>query len=174
MVSNLRACILFLAFLFFSSFFSFAEEEVPRITDKEIIERLTRLEEGQRSLEKRLDDLRDDINKRFEQIDKRFEQIDKRVEQVDSRISDLRTDMNTRFGEVMTFLQILTGIYLATMGGVFGILLLMWRRLSRVEARIEEMTKREEEISFLRTQFLRLQEKMEKVWEKLFPPGGVV
>ena len=167
MGSNLRACILFLAFLFFPSFFSIAEEETPRITDKEIIERLIRLEEGQRSLEKRLDDLRDDMNKRFEQIDKR-------LEQVDVRISDLRTDMNARFGEVMTFLQILTGIYLATMGGVFGILLLMWRRLSRVEARVEEMAKREEEISFLRTQFLRLQEKMEKVWEKLFPPGGVV
>jgi len=43
-------------------------EVAPRITDKEIIERLTRLEEGQKSILREMD-------KRFEAIDKRFDQL---------------------------------------------------------------------------------------------------
>ena len=44
----------------------YAAETAPRISDREIVERLTRLEEGQKAIEKRLDDLREDMNKRFE------------------------------------------------------------------------------------------------------------
>lgn len=45
-----------------------AVERAPRISDKEIVERLTRLEEGQKSLERRLDDLRSEMNSRFDTI----------------------------------------------------------------------------------------------------------
>lgn len=44
----------------------YAVETAPRISDREIVERLTRLEEGQKAIEKRLDDLREDMNKRFD------------------------------------------------------------------------------------------------------------
>jgi uncharacterized membrane-anchored protein YhcB (DUF1043 family) len=43
-----------------------AVERAPRISDREIVERLTKLEEGQRSLERRLDDLRSEMNSRFD------------------------------------------------------------------------------------------------------------
>ena len=43
-----------------------AVERAPRISDREIVERLTRLEEGQKSLERRLDDLRSEMNSRFD------------------------------------------------------------------------------------------------------------
>jgi len=43
-------------------------EVAPRITDKEIIERLTRLEEGQKSILREMDE-------RFEAMDKRFDQL---------------------------------------------------------------------------------------------------
>ena len=43
-----------------------AVERAPRISDREIVERLTKLEEGQQSLEKRVDDLRSEINSRFD------------------------------------------------------------------------------------------------------------
>ena len=43
-------------------------EVAPGITDKEIIERLTRLEEGQKSILREMD-------KRFEAMDKRFDQL---------------------------------------------------------------------------------------------------
>jgi hypothetical protein len=58
-----------------SSALSFALETAPRISDREIVERLTRLEEGQKSLEKRFDDLRSEINIRFEAVDKRFDTL---------------------------------------------------------------------------------------------------
>lgn len=50
-----------------------AVDAAPHISDREIIERLTRLDEklatlgeGQKSLNKRIDDLRSDMNRRFE------------------------------------------------------------------------------------------------------------
>ncbi len=53
----------------------FAIETAPRISDREIVERLTRLEEGQKSLERRFDDLRSEMNGRFEAVDKRFDML---------------------------------------------------------------------------------------------------
>lgn len=55
-------------------------EVAPRITDREIVERLAKLEEGQKSLEKRIDDLRSEMNSRFEAVDKRFDSIEKRFD----------------------------------------------------------------------------------------------
>ena len=43
-----------------------AVERAPRISDREIVERLTRLEEGQKHL-------RSEMNSRFQAIDKRFD-----------------------------------------------------------------------------------------------------
>jgi len=50
-----------------------AVERAPRISDREIVERLTKLEEGQKHLNKRFDDLRSEMNSRFQAIDKRFD-----------------------------------------------------------------------------------------------------
>jgi uncharacterized membrane-anchored protein YhcB (DUF1043 family) len=59
-----------------------AVENAPRITDREIVERLTRLEEGQKALNeriddvnKRMDDFRAEMNGRFEAMDKRFDTL---------------------------------------------------------------------------------------------------
>ena len=46
-------------------------------------------------VDKRFEEMRSDMNMRFEQVDKRFEQVDKRFE-------DLRTDMNRRFEDMRT------------------------------------------------------------------------
>lgn len=43
-------------------------ERAPRISDREIAERLTRLEEGQKNLEKRFDDFRSEMNGRFDTL----------------------------------------------------------------------------------------------------------
>ena len=54
-----------------------AVERAPRISDREIVERLTKLEEGQKHLRSqmnsRFDDLCSEMNSRFEAIDKRFD-----------------------------------------------------------------------------------------------------
>lgn len=52
-----------------------AFEEAPRITDKEIVERLTRLEEGQKALGVRIDDLDRHIDHRFTDFSKRFDEL---------------------------------------------------------------------------------------------------
>jgi hypothetical protein len=54
--------------ILFVSGVSAAVEEAPRITDREIVERLTRLEEGQKALNKRFDDLHAEMNGRFDDL----------------------------------------------------------------------------------------------------------
>ncbi len=58
--------ILFLFSLILFQTELYAVETAPRISDRESVERLTRMEEGQKAIEKRLDELREDMNKRFE------------------------------------------------------------------------------------------------------------
>jgi hypothetical protein len=59
-----------------------AVERAPRISDREIVERLTRLEEGQKNIEMRFDD----VNRRFDDVNR--------------RIDDLRSGMNSRFDTI--------------------------------------------------------------------------
>ncbi len=46
----------------------FAVEVAPRISDREIIESLATLKQGQKDLNARFDDLRTDMNKRFDSL----------------------------------------------------------------------------------------------------------
>jgi len=68
--------------ILFMPYFVYGVEKAPRISDKEIIERLTRLEEGQKAILREMDKRFESIDKRFESIDKRFESIDKRFDQM--------------------------------------------------------------------------------------------
>lgn len=90
-------------------------EQRNKERELDLIERIVRLEEGQKDLkvqmdlrfqqvDKRFEDLLhsqdkrfEQVDKRFEQVDKRFDQIDKRFEQADKRIEDLIHSMNRRF-----------------------------------------------------------------------------
>ncbi len=69
-------------------------------------ERLVRLEATLKvfmeQVDKRFEEMREDMNKRFEQVDKRFEQVDK------------------RFEEMMTFLWMLVGIFTTLTAVVIG------------------------------------------------------
>ncbi|MDP2731463.1 MAG: hypothetical protein Q8O55_13440 [Dehalococcoidales bacterium] len=56
--------IVLLVLLFILPLAVSAVETAPRINDREIVEKLTRLEEGQKHLEKRMDDLRAEMNSR--------------------------------------------------------------------------------------------------------------
>ena len=52
--------------------------------------------------DERMDDLKENVNQRFDEVDKRFEQVDKRFEQVASReeIAEVRAELrylNERF-----------------------------------------------------------------------------
>ena len=64
-----------------------AIETAPRITDREIIEALTRIEIRQNNLEKEIAQLRVDMNEQFRKIDKQFDRMDKQFDRMVNIIS---------------------------------------------------------------------------------------
>jgi uncharacterized protein (UPF0335 family) len=72
-----------------------AVDVAPRITDREIVERLTRLEEGQKNLDKRLSDMQAFNEQRFASIDQRF--------------TDMQNTMLALFGSLIALIIALFG-----------------------------------------------------------------
>lgn len=155
---------------------AFAVDAAPHITDWEIVEKLTRLEEGQKKseegmqtvdkgLNKRIDDLRSEMNGRFEGVNKRIDdlhsEMNSRFEVVNKRIDDLHSEMNRRFEGVdrrfedvnhrFDTLQWMLGLFITIALVIFGFILrLMWL-MHRKQAQMEttlEMQKND--ISFIK------------------------
>jgi len=120
-------------------------EVAPRITDKEIIERLTRLEEGQKSILREMDKRFEAMDKRFEAIDKRFESIDKRFESIDKRFEsiDKRFEvMDRRFDQLNNLIIGIIGAFSAIVAVTIGFAI--WDRRSMIrpfEDKVEELRK---------------------------------
>jgi hypothetical protein len=70
-----RFIVLLVALLLFLPLSVHAVEVAPRISDREIIERLTRLEEGQITLRNEVKLLRDDMSARFASMDAQFDRL---------------------------------------------------------------------------------------------------
>lgn len=103
-------------------------------------------------VDKRFEELRADMNARFEQVDKRFEQVDKRFEelradmntrfeQVDKRFGELRTDTNARFEQMTNMFYMLSALFTTLFAAVFGFawwdrrsILITARKAAREEA----------------------------------------
>ena len=94
----------------------FAAETAPRISDREIVERLAKLEEGQKNLERRIDNLDRSLN---------------------NRIDDLRSEMNSRFDTLQWMLGLFITITLVILGFVLRMQWQMHRRQSRMETTLE-------------------------------------
>ena len=93
-----------------------AVETAPRISDREIVERLTRLEEGQKSLERRIDSLDKGLN---------------------NRIDDLRSEMNSRFDTIQWMFGLFITITLVILGFVLRMQWQMHRRQTQMETTLE-------------------------------------
>lgn len=93
-----------------------AVERAPRISDREIVERLTRLEEGQKNLERRIANLDRGLN---------------------NRIDDLRSEINSRFDTMQWMFGIFITIALVILGFVLRMQWQMHRRQTRVETTLE-------------------------------------
>ena len=93
-----------------------AVETAPRISDREIVERLARLEEGQKSLERRIDSLDKSLN---------------------NRIDDLRAEMNSRFDAIQWMFGLFITITLVILGFVLRMQWQMHRRQTRIETTLE-------------------------------------
>jgi len=124
----------------------FAIETAPRISDREMVERLTRLEEGQKTIEMRFDD----VNRR----------IDDLRSEMNGRFNDLRSEMNSRFNTLQWMLGLFITIALVILGFVLRMQWQMHRRQTQVETTLET---HKDEIAFLKG-----------LIEKLLPPKGVL
>jgi len=123
-----------------------AVQVAPRITDKEIVERLTRLEEGQKAINKRIDGLETSLNK---------------------RIDDLRAEMNDKFVAMdkrFDMLQWMLGLFITISLVILGFVLRMQWQMQRRQTRLETtLNAHREEINFLKS-----------LIEKLIPPKGAL
>ena len=110
--------------------FLLAVERAPRISDREIVERLTKLEEGQKHLRSqmnsRFDDLRSEMNSRFD---------------------DLRSEMNGRFNILQWMLGLFITIALVILGFVLRMQWQMQRRQTRMETSLETY---KDELAFIK------------------------
>jgi hypothetical protein len=93
-----------------------AVERAPRISDREIVERLSRLEQGQKNLERRIDSLDKGLN---------------------NRIDDLRSEMNSRFDAIQWMFGLFITITLVILGFVLRMQWQMHRRQTRIETTLE-------------------------------------
>lgn len=178
-----------------------AIEPAKRISDKEVIERLTRLEEGQKALNKRFDDMNHSFNKRFDDMnhslnkrfddmnhtfDKRFDDMNRSINQRfddmnssnDQRFLDMNNSINQRFDnvnqrldDIMTLLQIMITAMLLVGGGMLGWMIIIWRKLVKVEERQSRFETQDDEIKFLKEAYNRLNEMVVKLVSALVPNG---
>ena len=123
-----------------------AVEKAPRITDREIVERLTRLEEGQKALNERIDGLGKSLNK---------------------RIDDLHTEMNGRFQAMdkrFDTLQRMLGLFITISLVILGFVLRMQWQMQRRQTGLEAtLNAHKDELAFLKN-----------LIEKLLPPKEVL
>ena len=116
--------ILFVIITLFLPSMAQAVEVAPRISDREIIERLTRLEEGQKALHS-------EMNQRFESMDKRFE--------------ELRGDINSRFSGLQNTMLALFGAIITLIVALFGYI--VWDRRTMIKPVTERLNRLEYDIA---------------------------
>ncbi len=105
---------------------AFAVDAAPHITDREIVERLTRLEEGQKKFGEDLRAMDKGLNK---------------------RIDDLRSEMDSRFDTLQWMLGLFITIALVIFGFILCLMWLMHRKQAQMETTLEMQ---KNDISFIK------------------------
>ena len=113
-----------------------AIETAPRITDREIIEALTRIEIRQNNLEKEIAQLRADMNEQFRKIDKQFDRIDKQFDRMDKQFDRMDKQFDRMVNIISAIVIAFFGIVAVTIGFA------LWDRRTMIrpfEAKIKEL-----------------------------------
>jgi len=143
---------------------AYGVEIAGRISDREIVERLTRLEGSLKAIEQGQQAILREIDKRFEAVDKRFEAVDKRFEAVDKRFET----MDARFGQMI---DIMVGIILAFAGIVaVTIIFALWDRRTMIRPFENKIKQVEEDIAHNRAKlgkFLEVLRSLARTDDKL-------
>jgi len=124
---------------------SWSIETAPRISDREIIERLSRLEEGQHTLQvaikanaEAIKQLRADMNAQSKQLRSDMNAQSKQLRSdMNAQINQLRADMNTQFNRLAA---IFTALVVATLGFAF------WDRRTMIKPFETRMSQLEGEV----------------------------
>ena len=106
---------------------AFAIETAPHISDREIVERLTRLEEGQGALRGEVKQLREDMNKQFERVDTQFDRID------------------NQFDRLVNIVLCIIGVFASMCGGTIWFAL--WDRRSMIRPFEDKVKKIEDSVA---------------------------
>ena len=125
-------------------------ETAPRISDREIVERLTRLEEGQKNLDKRIEDFRSEMNSRFDGV----------RSEMNNRFDGVRSEMNSRFDTLQWMFGFFITIAVVILGFVLRMQWQMHKRQTQIETTLET---HRDELAFLKG-----------LIEKLLPPKSVL
>ena len=115
----------------------FSVDVAPRITDREIVERLTRLEEGQKSLAQRIDDTNRHLDDGFKALNQRIDDTNRRFDDTNRRIDELKQDLTQRIDELRQILLWGIGIVFAGMVSLVGFVL--WDRRSVLTPAVRQM-----------------------------------
>ncbi len=104
------------------SFGATSEDRILQELSK-LREDMTELKASQRifmeQVDKRLRELREDMNKRFEQVDKRFEQLEKRFEQIDKRFEQVNNELDR-------LVNIMVGVFAGQIALVAAVIGFAW------------------------------------------------
>jgi hypothetical protein len=100
-----------------------AFESAGPLTDREIIERLTRLEESVKNLA-------DAVNRGFQVTELRFQAVDGRFQSMEERFQGMEQSFNQRFDQIV---QLMIGI-VATFGGIVAVAIgfVLWDRRTMI------------------------------------------
>lgn len=152
------------------------KQEVP-ITSREVTERLTRLEEGQKALAQQLEEVNTSLNKRIDDVNtslnKRLDDLRAEMNQRFDGVNSRFDDVNNRFNNVMALLQIIISTLVALVLAIAGAGFVMWRKILAVDAAVqtksgldqvvrEQVTRLEQEVGFVKGRIKELVEAMEK------------
>ena len=146
----LRKIFILLIFaLHFLATTTYAVKVAPRITDREIVEKLTRIEAGQAAINQRINDVNkriDDVNRRIDDLNKKFSQrfddVNKRIDDLDKKLSQRIDDTNQRISDLYDINLTMFAILAALITGLFGYII--WDRrtmMKPVQERLERLEK---------------------------------
>lgn len=133
-----------------------AIETAPPISDREIIERLARLEEGVKALQQGQDLLRQGQDSLRQGQDSLRQEMQQLRQEMNAQIQQLRIDMNAQFSHVFQIMVGMLGAFAAIVAVTIGFAL--WDRRTMIRPFESKVKAIEEEIAQSRQRFHALLE----------------
>ena len=161
----MKSLLICVCLVLFSSASAWAVEEAPRITDREIIERLTRLEEGQKALGQRLETLDRHVDQRLDDLEQR---VSLRIDGLEQQIDGLEQQIDGLEQRIEALRQLMLGGFGMVFAGMFALVgFVIWDRRSALAPAVrglEEMREREHRLEeVLRKYAVRVPELAEEL-----------